>query len=74
MPDHTTSYQSYLLRMWKESEDGEWRAVLLSIPTQERRHFPNLQALFEFLTAQKEIQVNLAPATSMNANMITFSK
>jgi hypothetical protein len=45
-------YQSYLLRMWKESESGEWRALLLTIPTQERRHFANLQALFDYLDCQ----------------------
>lgn len=42
-------YQSYLLRMWKDGENGEWRAFLLTIPTQERHHFANLEALFDFL-------------------------
>ncbi len=49
-------YQSYLLRIWKESEDGEWRATLLSIPTQERRQFTTMEALFDFLGYQTSCQ------------------
>ena len=49
MDIQSNQYQSYLLRIWKENESGDWRAVLLSIPTQERRLFSNLQALFDFL-------------------------
>ena len=55
MDVHSHLYQSYLLRMWKENESGDWRAVLLSIPTQERRLFSNLQALFEFLDQQADL-------------------
>jgi len=55
MDVHNNLYQSYLLRMWKENESGDWRAVLLSIPTQERRLFSNLQALFDFLDQQADL-------------------
>jgi hypothetical protein len=41
--------QSYLLRVWRDSEDGEWRATLLTIPTQERHQFTSMEGLFNFL-------------------------
>ena len=46
-------YQSYLLRIWKDDDQGEWRALLLTIPTQERRHFASLDALFKYLNEQQ---------------------
>jgi len=41
--------QSYLLRIWRDGEDGEWRAMLLSIPNQERHQFTSIESLFNFL-------------------------
>ena len=41
--------QSYLLRIWRDGEGGEWRATLLTIPTQERHQFTSMQGLFNFL-------------------------
>jgi hypothetical protein len=41
--------QSYLLRIWRDGEDGEWRAMLLTIPTQERHQFTSIESLFNFL-------------------------
>jgi len=45
-------YQSYLLRMWRESEDGEWHASLQDVATSECRHFADLASLFTFLCEQ----------------------
>jgi len=41
--------QSYLLRIWRDGEDGEWRAMLLTIPNQERHQFTSIESLFSFL-------------------------
>jgi len=41
--------QSYLLRIWRDSEEGEWRATLLTIPTQERHQFTSMEGLYNFL-------------------------
>lgn len=70
----STQYQSYLLRMWKNGEDGEWRALLLTIPTQERRHFANLQDLFNFLNGQQLPVVTLdVPTISPNGTSMHFT-
>jgi hypothetical protein len=41
--------QSYLLRIWRDGEEGEWRATLLTIPTQERHQFTSMEGLYNFL-------------------------
>ena len=53
--------QSYLLRMWRDGEDGEWRAMLLTIPTQERHQFTSIESLFNFLEYRADHPVNKAP-------------
>ena len=47
-------YLSYLLRLWRTSDDGEqiWRVSLESPGTGERKGFASLKALCEFLAAQ----------------------
>lgn len=45
-----TSYRSYLLRIWLESDDQpDWRAILESPVSGERHGFANLETLFTFL-------------------------
>jgi hypothetical protein len=58
-------YQSYLLRLWRES-DGErgWRASLESARTGERRGFADLNALFDFL----QRQTDALPGTNTDVN------
>jgi hypothetical protein len=53
--------QSYLLRIWRDGEDGEWRAMLLSIPTQERHQFTSIESLFSFLEYRADHPVPKAP-------------
>jgi hypothetical protein len=45
------AYQSYLLRLWRTSGDGEpvWRASLDRAGTGERWNFASLEQLFAFL-------------------------
>jgi hypothetical protein len=52
------SYHSYLLRIWRESEHGAWRASLESVTTGERRGFDNLSSLFASLQAECQAMVD----------------
>jgi hypothetical protein len=54
-------YQSYILRMWRESAEGEWRASLQDIPSCEMHHFPSLKALLQYLC-------NTGQITSLGGN------
>jgi hypothetical protein len=47
-------YASFLLRLWRTQEDGQfvWRASLESTVEGERLNFPRLEALLAFLEAQ----------------------
>jgi len=43
-------YRSYLLRLWKVSDNHErWQAMLEGVEDGERRGFSTLQALFDYL-------------------------
>jgi hypothetical protein len=53
--------QSYLLRIWRDGEDGEWRAMLLTIPHQERHQFTSIESLFNFLEYRADHPVPKAP-------------
>jgi len=55
METNNPVYQSYLLRMWRESGDGEWHASLQEVATSECKNFPNLAALFTFLSGQGDL-------------------
>lgn len=46
----STRYQAYLLRLWREGEQGSWRAVLQDAHSETQRGFASLQSLFDFLT------------------------
>ncbi|MEZ4621058.1 MAG: hypothetical protein R2867_36920 [Caldilineaceae bacterium] len=45
-------YHSFLVRLWRETEQDQWRASLRSIQTNEERHFAHLEQLFLFLYMQ----------------------
>ena len=57
MIDEDTSYLSFLLRLWRVSNDGvpEWRASLEHPHTGERFGFANLVQLTEFLEHQTDV-------------------
>ncbi len=52
MLEKQSNYLSYLLRLWRDSETGPWRASLESTGHAEIKTFPSLEALFAFLKAQ----------------------
>ena len=45
---------SYLLRLWRASGEGGWRASLQSIPAGERHMFADLESLIAFLLTRSE--------------------
>ncbi len=47
-----TEYHAYLLRLWRESAGGSWRAMLQDVVTGERHGFPGLVALWSFIRAE----------------------
>ena len=47
-------YQSYLLRVWKENPDGEWRASLQNVTSGECRNYATLADLYDYLSQQSE--------------------
>ncbi len=48
-------YRSYLLRLWPTSRAGlvDYRVLLESVATRERKVFTDLQSLFAFLQTQR---------------------
>jgi hypothetical protein len=56
----SATYHSYLLRLWREGEDGvAWRASLHDPRSGERQGFRSVDELFAFLQAQ----MGAAPGT-----------
>ena len=53
-------HHTYLLHVWKETPDGEWRFVLKDVETHEQRNFPNLERLVAELRAQYAGQTGMA--------------
>lgn len=43
------AYRAYLLRLWRSSGDGDWRASLQSVRTGERHIFADMESLLSFL-------------------------
>jgi hypothetical protein len=46
----SSTYQSYLLRLWRDTPRAPWRALLQSTADGEKYHFVEIDALFAFLT------------------------
>jgi hypothetical protein len=51
--DPPATYKSYLLRLWTTTHDGEtvWQGSTRNTATGERRGFPDLESLFDYLVA-----------------------
>lgn len=47
-------YQSYLLRLWRSTNDGLWQISVHRVQTAEEWHFVSSEALFHFLLACME--------------------
>lgn len=51
---HTLRYQSFLIRLWQDSEGGAWRGSLENPHTGELRAFARLEDLLNFVQAQTQ--------------------
>lgn len=47
-------YQAFLVRVWKDGEEGLWRGSVQSVQTGEITRYASLTELFMFLEAQTE--------------------
>ncbi|MCX6049557.1 MAG: hypothetical protein NT075_31035, partial [Chloroflexi bacterium] len=52
MNEPIATYQSYLVRLWRDGLHAMWRASAQSVQTHEIVYFTDLDALFIFLGAQ----------------------
>ena len=66
------TYQSYLIRLWKDGAMGVWRASAQSIPTGQIIRFASLTELFDYLERQtdesSQEKENLCYANSKQKN------
>lgn len=63
MREQNCNYLSYLLRIWQDSNDGEWHATLQDIFGDECCHFANLSELYrnlDVMTSKKRIHLQEA--------------
>ena len=51
----TQHYQSFLVRLWRDSPSAPWRASAQNILTGEEQRFANLESLFVFLQSQTAV-------------------
>ncbi len=52
-------YQSYLVRLWKEESESDWRASIQDISSGECKYFSHLGELFHFIEQRPEaVSVN----------------
>ncbi|MCA9990342.1 MAG: hypothetical protein H6666_16240 [Ardenticatenaceae bacterium] len=56
------SYIAYLVRLWRESDTGGWRATLANPHNSEQHNFANLASLMTFLEQQTGETIVPAPA------------
>lgn len=58
-----STYQSYLLRLWRDSEHSPWRAALQSTATEQIYQFGDVGQMLAFLVAQLVVDVdaNITP-------------
>ena len=50
--DGGSTYQSYLLRLWRDNPRAPWQASLQSTATEETIRFPDVEQMWAFLQAQ----------------------
>ena len=53
-PMHLTHNKSFLVRIWREGENGPWRASVQDVRSGEKRLFATLELLCLFLLMQED--------------------
>lgn len=59
------TYQSYLVRLWRDKPSSPWRVSLQSTATEELRHFATVEELWGFLQTRLA-KVDEAPTAAAN--------
>ena len=59
-----STYQPYLLRLWRENPNGKWQASLESLDATHQYNFPNLAMLMMFLEAKAGEKIILETAVA----------
>lgn len=54
MAQERANYRSYLLRIWRDSAHGPWRASLETPDRSETLAFPDLETLFAYVRTQTD--------------------
>ncbi len=54
MKEQRNRYQAYLLRLWCEPNDRDWRASLKTAADEQELGFANLDELFAYLLRRTE--------------------
>jgi len=54
-------YQAFLIRLWQDSHQADWRASAQSVQSGETIRFASLAALFAFLQDQTRHQTDQPP-------------
>lgn len=61
----TRLYQAYLLRLWRDTTQSEWRASLQNTKTNQLFYFASLEALFKFIEVKTvDLDVEVSSVTS----------
>ena len=47
-------YQSYLIRLWRNEPDEDWRVILEHVDSKERKGFNNLEDMIRFLKMEAD--------------------
>ncbi|HSM55617.1 MAG TPA: hypothetical protein VK879_05615 [Candidatus Sulfomarinibacteraceae bacterium] len=50
--EHQDTYIAYLLRLWKEEGQSEWRASLENPRNGQKHYFTSLEALFNYVVKE----------------------
>lgn len=59
MPSNPSSYQAYLLRLWRTTPDTTWRASLESVGSRTTHYFVSPEDLLAHLYNQLNLQANI---------------
>jgi len=67
-------YMAYLLRLWRDKQDGSWRALLENPNNGERAGFATLAELVTFLESKTGEMIQQQLASTENSSADTPTK
>ncbi len=73
MTELNSDYQSYLLRIWKDSPEGDWHATLQDVFSSESRHYATLYELYVNLWEMTSEKIHNAQEQTQENRIKQFS-